>query len=93
MIKEFSCKETHKIWQGEISKRLPTNVQQVARRKLRMLNNARLLNDLRIPPSNRLEMLRGDRKGEHSIRINKQWRLCFKWQNGDAYSVAIEDYH
>jgi len=68
-------------------------MQAVARRKLRMLNNAAELADLRIPPANRLEALRGDRKGQHSIRINDQWRLCFRWADGDAFDVAIVDYH
>lgn len=93
MIKDFKCREAQKIWLGEVSKRLPRDIQQVARRKLRMLNSAKQLQDLMIPPNNRLEALKGDRKGEHSIRINKQWRICFKWLQGDIYSVTIEDYH
>ena len=68
-------------------------MQQVARRKLRMLNNAVELNDLRVPPANRLEALRGNRAGQHSIRINDQWRICFQWRDGDAYNVEIVDYH
>ena len=81
------------IWLGRVSKKLPTDIQQIARRKLRMLNNAVTLNDLRIPPANRLEALRGDRKGQYSIRINDQWRICFVWEQGDAYHVEIVDYH
>ncbi len=93
MIESFKCKETKKIWQGEVSTKLPNQIQQLARRKLRMLNNALKLNDLRIPPNNRLELLRGNRSGHHSIRINKQWRICFKWQGNNAYHVEIIDYH
>ena len=77
MIKSFHGKETEKIWIGQRSRRLPQDIQQLARRKLRMLNNARSLADLRIPPANRLERLKGDRAGQYSIRINDQWRICF----------------
>ncbi|HXH65513.1 MAG TPA: type II toxin-antitoxin system RelE/ParE family toxin, partial [Mariprofundaceae bacterium] len=80
-------------WSGEVSRRLPQDIQQVARRKLRMLNNAAVLDDLRIPPANRLEALKGDRAGQHSIRINDQRRICFVWHNGDAVDVTIVDYH
>ncbi len=94
MIKNFKSKETRKIWEGEISLRLPRDVQQVARRKLRMLNNAKQLTDLRIPPNNRLEALKGDRAREHSIRVNDQWRICFEWSDrGDVFDVIMEDYH
>ena len=93
MIKSFRRKETEKIWQGQRSRRLPGDIQQVARRKLRMLNNARALNDLRIPPANRLEALHGQCVGQHSIRINDQWRICFVWDQGDAFDVEIVDYH
>jgi len=93
MIKSFRSGETEKIWNGYLSKRLPQNIQQIARRKLRMLNNARSLNDLRVPPANRLEALRGRQKGRHSIRINDQWRICFHWSEGDALNVEIVDYH
>jgi proteic killer suppression protein len=93
MIKSFRSSETQKIWNGTRSKRLPQNIQQIARRKLRMLNNARSINDLRVPPANRLEALRGNRKGQHSIRINDQWRICFIWMDGDAVNVEIVDYH
>lgn len=77
----------------ETSGKLPGDIQQTALRKLRMINNAVNLNDLRIPPANRLEKLRGDRDGQHSIRINDQWRICFIWQKGDAFDVEITDYH
>lgn len=93
MIKTFHGKETDKIWQGNRSRRLPQNIQAVARRKLRMLNNARNLTDLRIPPANRLERLSGDRTGQYSIRINDQWRICFVWKRSDAFNVEIVDYH
>ena len=93
MIKSFRSGETEKIWNGTRTKRLPQNIQQVSRRKLRMLNNARSLNDLRVPPANRLEALRGNRNGQRSIRINDQWRICFVWMDGDAVNVEIVDYH
>lgn len=93
MIKTFKDRETQGIWEGRRSRRLPNNIQMVARRKLRMLNNARTLDDLRVPPANRLEPLKGKRKGQHSIRINDQWRICFVWSNGDADKVEIVDYH
>jgi len=93
MIKSFRAKETEKIWRGQRSRRLPQDIQQIARRKLRMINNARSLNDLRVPPANRLEALRGKRTGQHSVRINDQWRICFLWSAGDALNVEIVDYH
>ncbi len=93
MIKEFGDKETEKIWNGIRSKKLPSEIQNVARRKLRMLNNATDINDLRIPPANRLEKLKGDLSECHSIRINNQWRIIFMWLNNDAYEVEIVDYH
>ena len=93
MIRDFADKEAEKIWEGTPSRRLPGDIQKVARRKLRMLNNASSLDDLGIPPANRLEALKGDRKGQHSIRINDQWRICFRWQDGDAHGVEILDYH
>lgn len=93
MILEFADKETARIWDGKFSRKLPRDIQQVALRKLRMLNNAQTLDDLRIPPANRLEPLKGDRKGQYSIRINQQWRICFTWQNGNAQNVHIIDYH
>ena len=93
MIRNFADKEAEKIRDGVPSRRLPADIQQVARRKLRMLDNALTLEDLRIPPANRLEALKSDRKGQHSIRINDQWRLCFRWKDGDAHDVEIVDYH
>ena len=93
MIRGFAGKETEKIWQGVVSRRLPINIQTVARRKLRMLNNARRLDDLRIPPANRLEALKGARRGQFSIRINSQWHICFQWNESDASNVEIVDYH
>lgn len=93
MIISFGDKETEKIWNGIISKKLPREIQEVARRKLRMLNNAVDLNDLKIPPANRLEKLKGNLNDYHSIRINNQWRIIFKWLNGNALEVEIVDYH
>lgn len=93
MIIGFRCPETEKIWEGVYSRRFPDNIQKTARRKLRMLNNAHLLKDLMIPPANRLEALKGDLVGIYSIRINDQWRLCFSWQDNNAYQVEIIDYH
>lgn len=93
MIRNFADREAEKIWSGVASRRLPAGIQAVARRKLRMLNSAAVLEDLRIPPANRLEGLKGDRKGWHSIRINDQWRVCFRWKDGDAHDVEIVDYH
>lgn len=93
MIKNFRCKETEKIWNGVASLKLPHDIQQTARRKLRMVNNAKVLEDLRIPPNNQLEPLLGNRKGQHSIRINDQWRICFVWLDGIVEKVEIVDYH
>lgn len=93
MIRSFKDSETEKIAHLEFSRKLPRDIQQKAVRKLRMINNAVSLNDLRIPPANRLEKLSGDREGQHSIRINNQWRICFEWRDGDAYLVEIVDYH
>ena len=93
MIRAFADKETEKIWHGQVSRRLPAGIQAVARRKLRMVNTAESLGDLRIPPANRLEALKGERKGQHSIRVNDQWRICFRWSDGDALEVEIVDYH
>lgn len=93
MIATFRDKGTEKIWQGEFSSRLPTQIQAVARRKLRMLNSARVIDDLRIPPANHLESPAGDREGQWSIRINDQWRVCFIWTDGKAEWVEICDYH
>ncbi len=93
MTKSFRDKETQKIFHRLVSGKLPRNIQQTARRKLVMLDSATELNALRIPPGNRLEALKGNRKGQHSIRINDQWRICFRWKAGDAYNVEITDYH
>jgi proteic killer suppression protein len=93
MIQSYKCKETEKIFHRQYTKKIPGDIQRPALRKLRMLNRAYFLRDLTIPPGNRLEPLHGDRKGQHSIRINDQWRICFKWHNNDAYDVEIVDYH
>ncbi len=92
-IRGFASKETEKIFSRERSAKLPQDIQQIAYRKLRMLHNAINLQDLRVPPANHLERLTGDRSGQYSIRINRQWRICFVWQNGDASQVEIVDYH
>ncbi len=93
MISSFKDKETEKIWNGVISMKLPLEIQQTARRKLRMINNSQNINDLRIPPANRLEKLHGDLKDKYSIRINDQWRIVFSWLNSSAFEVEIVDYH
>ena len=93
MIKSFADNETQKIWNGSRSGKLPSSIQQVARRKLRMLNNAQDLNDLRIPPANHLEKLSDKLAGYYSIRINQQWRVIFNWKDGHASNVEIVDYH
>jgi proteic killer suppression protein len=93
MIQSFGDEETEKIWTGEGSRKLPNEIQEIVRRKLRMINNAQNINDLRIPPANRLEKLSGKLNGMHSIRINDQWRIVFKWQNTNAVQVQILDYH
>lgn len=93
MIQSFADTETERIWSGRRSRKLPSDIQSVALRKLRMLNQARVLQDLRVPPGNRLEALKGERKGQHSIRINDQWRICFEWHDGGPGNVEIIDYH
>lgn len=93
VIKSFKCKETEKIWHGTVSRKLPLEIQNIARRKLRMMNNTQYLTNLRIPPNNNLEALKGNRKGQFSIRINKQWRICFRWENGNCFDAEIIDYH
>ena len=93
MLKAFKCKETEKIFKGRFSNKLPQSIQRVAERKLIMIHRARGLNDLRVPPANHLEALKGKRKGQHNIRINDQWRICFKWHNDGVYNVEIADYH
>ncbi len=93
MIKSFKCKETEKIFNREYSRKLPHSIQKIAMRKLWMMDAAVSLDDLRIPLANRLEMLKGKRRGQYSIRINDQNRICFQWRQGDAYNVEITDYH
>ncbi|MDT0646656.1 type II toxin-antitoxin system RelE/ParE family toxin [Zunongwangia sp. F260] len=93
MIKSFADKEVDKIWNGTQSRKLPANIQNVARRKLRMINNAQNINDLRTPPANHLEKLSGNLEGFYSIRINKQWRIMFQWENDNAFEVQVVDYH
>ncbi len=93
MIIGFASKETEKIWRGEVSRKLPREIQQVALRKLFMMDKAQVLKDLKVPPANRLEALKNDRKGQHSIRINDQWRICFVWTRNGPDAVEIVDYH
>ena len=93
MIKSFNCKETQRVFNRFFSKKMPQNIQLKARQKLVFLDAAIEITDLKIPPGNRLEELKSDRKGQYSIRINDQWRICFTWQDGDAYNVEIIDYH
>ncbi len=93
MIRTFRDSEAQKIFNRRTSRKISANLQRAVLRKLRMLNRAPSLNDLRVPPANRLEKLKGGRTGQHSIRINDKWRICFKWQKNDAYQVEIVDYH
>lgn len=93
MIKSFRDRDTEQIFNRRRVRRLGTDVQKAALRKLRMLDAATSIDDLRVPPGNRLERLRGDRAGQHSIRVNRQWRICFRWETGDAHDVEIVDYH
>lgn len=93
MIESYRDKETKKLFEREPSRRIPSEIQRVAFRKLRMLHRAATLDDLRVPPGNHLELPGGDRKGQCSIRVNDQWRICFVWRNGNAYDVEIVDYH
>jgi proteic killer suppression protein len=93
MIKTFADKETEKLFQRQKSRPLPVDIQRKARMKLEILDAAENLDDLKVPPGNRLERLSGKREGQHSIRINQQWRICFRWKNGDCYDVEIVDYH
>lgn len=93
MIKTFKCKETEKIFHREYSKKLPRDIQRIAFRKLRMIDHSQTLSDLRVPPANRLEKLSGGRKGQYSIRVNDQWRVCFRWVDENAIDVEITDYH
>jgi toxin HigB-1 len=93
VIAGFKCHETEHIWQRQFSRKLPSQIQQKALHKLQLLDAAVRLENLMVPPGNRLEALKGDRQGQHSIRINQQWRLCFRWVNGNAHDVEIVDYH
>jgi len=93
MIKSFKCKETEKVWNENFSKKLPHDIQKRALQKLRMINIAEALDDLKVPPSNHLEALNGDRQGQHSIRINDQFRICFNWLDNHAFNLEIIDYH
>ncbi len=93
MIKAFKDKETEKVFKGQFSKKLPQDIQRIAERKLIMLHKAANLHDLKVPPANRLEALKGKRQGQHSIRINNQWRVCFEWREDGVYQVEIVDYH
>ena len=93
MIRSFRSRDAEALFNRQPIRRLPPEIQRGALRKLRMLNRAEMLQDLRVPPANRLEALKGTRKGQHSIRINDQWRICFRWETGDAYDVEIVDYH
>ena len=93
MILSFKDKETESVYNEKFSRKLPNGIQRIALRKMIVLNYAVSLEDLRIPPGNKLEQLHGNRKGQHSIRINDQWRVCFTWKNNNAYDVEIVDYH
>lgn len=93
MIKSFRDRDTERLFNRQPVRKLGADVQRVALRKLRMLDAATVLDDLRVPPGNRLEKLKGDRAGQHSIRVNKQWRICFRWRSGHAHGVEIVDYH
>lgn len=93
MILTFGSRETQKIWEGIRVSKLPNEIQEIGRRKLRMINNSQNINDLKIPPANKLEKLKGTLKDFYSIRINDQWRIIFKWHNGNAAEVEITDYH
>ena len=93
MIRSFKCKDTEKIFNRIYSKKFPNDIQRSALKKLRMINRAQNIQDLRVLPGNRLEELKGNRKGQYSIRINNQWRICFEWHENDAFNVEIVDYH
>lgn len=93
MICSFACRDTEKIWGGMYAKKFPNAIQNRALRKLRQLDASQSLDDLKNPPGNRLEKLKGDRKGQYSLRINEQWRICFEWRGGNAYQLEIIDYH
>ena len=93
MIVSFACRKTERLWQRRNDHGLPPQIERVALRKLTQLDRSRELHDLRLPPGNRLEALKGDRKGQQSIRVNDQWRICFRWHDGDAHEAEIVDYH
>ena len=93
MIKSFKSKEPQKLFQRQFSRKLPPEIHRIARKKLEVLDASETIQDLRIPPSNHLEKLSKERKGQHSIRVNDQWRICFEWREGNAYNVEIVDYH
>ncbi len=93
MIQSFACADTERLFHRQRPKHLPRSIHRVAFRKLRMLHRAQTLRDLRVPPGNRLESLKGDRKGQYSIRVNDQFRICFAWRSGDAFDVEMVDYH
>ena len=93
MIRSFSDRDTERLWGREPVRRFPADLRRVMLRKLGILDAAVRLDELRVPPGNRLEKMRGDRAGQHSIRINEQWRMCFRWSENDAYEVGIVDYH
>jgi proteic killer suppression protein len=93
MIRSFRDRDTEQLFRRKRSKKLPADIQRPALRKLLILDAAGALNDLKVPPGNRLERLTGDRKGRHSIRINDQWRICLRWRDGDAHDVEVVDYH
>jgi len=93
VIRNFRDRETETVWAGKRSRRLPGDIQEAALRKLRLLNRSTVLDELRVPPGNRLEALSGNRRGQHSIRINQQWRVCFRWSDGGCDDVEICDYH
>ena len=93
MIADFACRKTERLWQRRRDHGLPPQIERVALRKLTQLDRSRELRDLSLPPGNRLEALRGNRSGQHSIRVNDQWRICFRYVDGDAYEVELTDYH
>jgi proteic killer suppression protein len=93
MIKNFKCKEAEKLFNRKFIKKLPPDIQRIALRKLKMLDAATIIDTLKVPPGNRLEALKGDRKGQYSIRINDQWRICFLWKDGNVFEIEIIDYH
>ncbi len=93
MIQSFACAETERIFSGQVSRRFPPNIQRTARRKLLQLHAAVAVREMAVPPGNRLEALKGNREGQYSVRINDQWRVCFRWRGSDAYDVEIVDYH